>query len=173
MSHRRPILVCLVLTLLAAAGASTGDKVLSFAQSHLDQQVGDGECATLAAQALKSANARRRGADSPNPGDYVWGRQVLLADTSTNPPTIEGKLADLQPGDIIQFRDAKFEGRRNRYHYTMTIAHHTAIIESVDPQAVTIKVLHQNYNGKRTVQQTTLYLNDLKQGWLRVYRPIP
>jgi hypothetical protein len=38
---------------------------------------------------------------------------------------------------------------------------------------MTIRTLHQNHNGDRTVQAGVLKLGDLKEGWLRFYQPIP
>ena len=37
----------------------------------------------------------------------------------------------------------------------------------------TIRILHQNHNGDKTVADGTLVLTDLKEGWLRFYHPIP
>ncbi len=35
-----------------------------------------------------------------------------------------------------------------------------------------MEILEQNVNGKRFVQEGTLFLKDLRSGWLRVYRPV-
>src|SRR6187431_854197 len=55
-----------------------GREVLAFCSRHLGLKVGDGQCATLAVQALASTGARGMGRDFPNRGDYVWGRPVAL-----------------------------------------------------------------------------------------------
>ena len=36
-----------------------------------------------------------------------------------------------------------------------------------------MKVLQQNTGGKKIVSEGTLHLDDLKEGWLRFYRPVP
>ncbi len=76
---------------------SLGDKVKTFADGKKDQMVGDGECFTLADQALKDAGAKSAadyGAVTAD-ADYVWGKETTKA--------------LVQPGDILQFRNYKFE----------------------------------------------------------------
>jgi hypothetical protein len=76
---------------------SIGDKVKTFAGGKKGQMVGDGECFTLADQALKDAGAKSAAdygkvtADA----DYVWGTET--------------SKALVQAGDIVQFRNYKFE----------------------------------------------------------------
>jgi hypothetical protein len=70
-----------------------GQKVQTFAVNHVAQQVGSGECFDLADQALRSAGARSAadyGAVTDD-ADYQWGNSV--------------QLANVEPGDVLQFRD--------------------------------------------------------------------
>src|SRR6476469_5059447 len=62
-----------------------GDKVVEFCQDHKGEQVGDGECASLANHALKAADARGRGPDDPNKGDYTWGKLVFTLEAGSKP----------------------------------------------------------------------------------------
>jgi hypothetical protein len=119
--------------------------VLDFAQSKLGQQVGRGECWDLANEALIAAGAQ------PANG-YTFGTVV------TQPI----------PGDIIQFYNARFES--NGSWHQMGSPHHTAIIEKV--QGNTITMLHQNVNGNRTVQRMTLDLSTKTSGSYTFYRPM-
>jgi hypothetical protein len=80
----------------------------------------------------------------------------------------EGKFADIQPGDLVQFRDAKFVHHEGRTITTNTFEHHSAVVERTT--SGTIVILHQNFAGKRDVAELTLKLSDLKEGWLRIYR---
>jgi hypothetical protein len=125
---------------------SLNSKVLAFAQSKLGQQVGNGECWTLANEALIAAGAK------PANG-YTFGQVV------TQPV----------PGDIIQFYNARFES--NGSWHQMGSPHHTAIIEQV--QGTRITMLHQNVNGIRTVQRMTLDLATKTSGSYTIYRPMP
>lgn len=75
------------------------------------------------------------------------------------------------PGDVVQFRDARFPGPKPGGTYSMTAPHHTAVVALVSPDGKTLGVLHQNFGGKRTVGDAIFALRDLKEGWVRVYRP--
>jgi hypothetical protein len=153
-----------------------GGKVVEFCKTHRGQQVGSGECSALAYAALQSAGAKTRGKDHPRPGDYTWGRLVVVLEHDpTGPRVTWGKLRNIRAGDIIQFRDTKWEGpgRAGRGRYGMSFGHHTAVIARPERGGDRLRIYQQNYNGKRFVMEGTLYPADLKEGWIRVYRPVP
>ena len=78
------------------------------------------------------------------------------------------------PGDIVQFRDAMFSGPRpGGGIYSLTAEHHTAVVAAVAAVGKTFQILHQNWNGNKTVAEATLATRDLKEGWIKVYRPQP
>lgn len=144
-------------------------KVLEFARSQVGNKVGDGECSTLARDALVSAGARVFPWERS--GNFIWGRPV-------------SGLAQALPGDIIQFRDAVFDGkawvssvRWISWHYEYP--HHTAIVTAVRNDGAEVLVLHQNVHGAtskeplKIVQEGTLWPKSLKPGGhLWIYRPI-
>ena len=74
------------------------EKVVEFARTNVGKQVGDGVCTSLAVEALRAAQARRF-PFSDREGDWIWGEEV---------PSFKEAL----PGDILQFRDAVFQGKR-------------------------------------------------------------
>jgi hypothetical protein len=114
----------------AAAVASLGDKVVAYVATLQGRQVGDGECFALADNALASAGARSAasyGEISPD-ADYVWGRPV--------------SLSQLQPGDVLQFRNFRIVKRITTLQQTPDAQvvrsesedieerdHHTAVVE--------------------------------------------
>jgi hypothetical protein len=147
-----------------------GEKVVEFCESHRGEPVGDGECAALASHALKAVGARGRGPDDPNKGDYTWGKLVYTQEAGTKPV---GKVADVKPGDVIQFRDAKWVTRVGNRISTTSAPHHTAIVTAVDKDRGVLQFLHQNHSGKRFVIDGALPLRDLKEGWIRIYEPVP
>lgn len=130
------------------AGNGINEKVLAFAQSKLGQQVGDGECGTLAAFALSAAGAK------PAEG-YVWGYGT--------------HSSHARPGDIIQFTSAKFESPTS--WILLGAPNHTAIVESVRRNRITL--LHQNISGNKTVVRQNIILSQKTQGTFKVYRPKP
>ncbi|HEX4608944.1 MAG TPA: hypothetical protein VH092_12125 [Urbifossiella sp.] len=154
------------------------EKVLDFAKKKIGEQVGDGECWALANEAVLAAGGKSSPGytDFPAQGDYVWGDLVFgvtAKDGKQTEDAVVGKLK-VSPGDIVQFRDAKFTGPRpGGGSYTSTAPHHTAVVAAVSPDGKTLGVYHQNVSGKRTVSDAVFALRDLREGWVRVYRPLP
>ena len=160
--------LCLFLSLCFVADEpeTVGAKVVAFAQSKLGEKVGDGECASLAASALAHAGAERQRVESP------WGTEVK-------------KLADVQPGDVLQFENVVFQQRRiredgNVIRLTFKSPKHSAIVETARRQGkdTIITVLHQNAGftkasdeSKKVVQEWTFALSEKKSGVLKAFRP--
>ena len=134
------------------SGASIADQIVSYARRQRGERVGDGECFTLADRALRSAEARSArdyGAVSPD-ADYVWGTSVTLT--------------DLRPGDVIQFRDYRYDREivteTSRETTTREDSqmrpHHTAIVQSVDGNGA-VTVWEQNSPEGSPVTRTQLF----------------
>jgi hypothetical protein len=131
---------------------SMAEQIVSYARRRLSTRVGNGQCFTLVDGALRGAHAQSAadyGSVTPD-ADYTWGTSV--------------SLSDLQPGDVIQFRDYTFhsvvvtdtgssvvtddiEGER---------PHHTAIVQSVDGNGA-VTVLEQNAPEGSAVTRNQLY----------------
>lgn len=145
-------------------------KVAEFAREHVGEQVGDGVCTTLAREALRAGGAKRMPLDDPA-GDYVWGRPI-------------DSMADALPGDVLQFRDAIFKGKKSskgqRVYWELRYAHHTAIVARVADKGKTVTIWHQNVatrdadpDDRRKVQETTLQMRSLQPGGeVHIFRPI-
>jgi hypothetical protein len=155
---------------------SIADQIVGFARRNLDDRVGDGECFALADRALRRAGAKTArdfGEITPE-ADYVWGTPV--------------PLADLQPGDIVQFRDYQMDLESQSPTETrterQTRPHHTAIVESVAAGGP-VTVLEQNVPERTGVKRRRLFLASgtttngdttttvAVQGTLWFYRPQP
>src|SRR5262245_46348001 len=111
------------------AAAGIADRILGYAQRKRGAKAGHGECFTFADAALSSAGAKSASDfDTVTPdADYVWGSSVTLT--------------NLQPGDVIQMRDYRFDrdvevnnpdGSGTSNSDFEERLHHTAIVESVD-----------------------------------------
>lgn len=150
-----------------AATLEVGPAVVAFAREQLGKSVGRGECSELVVAALEAAGVEppRRGGDDP-----VWGERVE-------------KRSQLRPGDVIQFRDVVFLGRRRAgggiEFYRTEFPHHTAIVEKVLDNGRRLVILHQNAgradadeSARRVVRRDTLMMRDLRPGGtLTFYRP--
>jgi hypothetical protein len=172
---KRLVVVVAILLLSAVAvpaaraagdARALGDKVVRFCRAHLGKKVDTGQCSELAWDALKAAGAvPRLYPDYPNKGDYVWGKQVYFLQGGRKGPTGSGNLRQVRPGCVIQFHQTKGPG--------WNCAHHTAVVASIDYRSGTLWVYEQNVGGKKNVVEDQANLDDLKAGWIRIYRPVP
>jgi hypothetical protein len=154
--------------------ASLGEQVLTFARRQHGRRVGSGECFDLADRALRHAGAKHASdyGEITASADYVWGREV--------------NLADIRPGDIIQFRDYHYrlEKSDGSWEEEQERPHHTAVVESIDEHDK-ITVLEQNAPPGSNVHRIELYLSSTSfnernirititvQGQVWFYRPEP
>ena len=125
-------------------------KIVKFAEDHLGQQVGDGECWTLANEALIASGGK--------PADgFVLGREL----EPDEPPL---------PGDIMQFKSVVLQDGFSTIY--LGEPDHTAIIEQVlGPQVY--GVLEQNSGGRKTVAANRLDMTKMKSGTYKIFRPLP
>ncbi len=132
------------LTKPVSGNAASG--IASYCISKTGRRVGNGECWTLADEALKSAGRPRPGADM-----RVWGRVV-------NPAK-----EPLKPGDVIEFRSAGFSDG------TLTGPAHTAVVVKGGSREH-FSIAEQNW-GRKIVRIRDLNLGTLTTGTVTVYRP--
>ena len=120
----------------AKNGGSIASRVVSYATRLLGQRDGDGECFTLVDRALRAAGAKSAadfGTVTPT-ADYIWGTEV--------------SLTDVQAGDVVQFRDYRYDREVAREDGSADMdfqerPHHTAIVEQVHGGGA-LTVLEQN-----------------------------
>jgi hypothetical protein len=164
-----------------------GANIVAFALHAQGRQVGDGECFSLADQALANAGARSAAyyTDVTPDGDYVWGKPV--------------SLATVMPGDILQFRNFHIVRRitatirgddgamsQMQSQETEDRDHHTAIVtanygtslaiveQNVEPlgrvvQSNTIEIASGTRQTNNAATQTTTEVS--VEGYIQAYRP--
>lgn len=167
-----------VVPILATAGdgpapADLNARVLEFARDQIGRKVGDGECTSLALEAFREVGARRFPPYGPE-ADYVWGEYIE-------------EPGDVRPGDVLQFRDAVFKGRRQRVERGRVVVdfwerhfpHHTAIVDEVRDRGRVIVILHQNTGSgdmseeeRKAVRRDTLRMSEMQGGEIWAYRPV-
>jgi hypothetical protein len=121
--------------------------ILRFATSSIGKQVGNGQCWTLAADAMRAAGAEP-------PKGYTFGTEI--------------PLQSIQPGDILQFTTARFD--EPGYWAIMGTPNHTAVVYSLGDRTF---ILHQNVGGKKYVQTFDLDFDNLTSGRVQAFRPVP
>lgn len=182
--RRLPFLVagfCLALGLAAQADSPSplNLRILDFCRHSIGRKVGTGECADLAYRAMLSAGAESPDnyKDDPKPGDYVWGKLVYGHQIKAGDHFEKGERTDVQPGDIIQMRDVIIEHEESTEDTitkeTVDADHHTAVVESVTGDGLTYHIIEQNANDIPTVSSGTLHVEDMKRGYILIYRAVP
>jgi hypothetical protein len=186
-SLRTPVALAATLVLLLAAGPDLksrkpgrpeavelpplNESVIAFAREQLGKKVGNGECTALVVEAFRNAGARRFPLKRSD-GDFVWGRPVAT-------------FRESLPGDVVQFRDAVFQGKtslskRRWFSWRYEYPHHSAIVAEVRERGDVVTFLHQNVGAgdapedeKKRVQEVTLRPGSLQKGGkLWIYRPV-
>eukprot|EP00730_Choanoeca_flexa_P013190 TRINITY_DN5048_c0_g1_i2.p1 TRINITY_DN5048_c0_g1~~TRINITY_DN5048_c0_g1_i2.p1 ORF type:complete len:395 (+),score=34.85 TRINITY_DN5048_c0_g1_i2:66-1250(+) len=130
-----------------------GPGMVAFCKARIGQRVGNGECWTLARDAVDSVGARE-----------VLGRNYGQM--------VQRFLA--KPGDVLEFKQCRFEWTEGRSTHWMEAGHpnHTAIIYRVEGGGNVFHVYEQNVNGKKHVMQGTYHADRLVSGALEVWRPV-
>jgi hypothetical protein len=154
-------MIVLLLALVCGLDDSMNEQVVEFARSKLGEKVGDGECSTLAAEALRHAGAKvRRGEHG------TWGEELK-------------SMLDAKPGDILQFDDVLFVHTRfledgARRTDMISFPHHTAIVARVRKRGAkpTLVIVHQNVGDTKIVQEWTINMADKKRGTVKLFRPV-
>jgi hypothetical protein len=125
--------------------------VWQFAVDNLGQQVGDGQCWTLADRALRYAGAQPPGTGGLGP--YEFGRLLDVDE-------------EVWPGDVMQFEGAFFLYENGSWQ---DMPHHTAIVYTADGSQITL--INQN-NPEPIVTLTNINLDNLQRGTIMTYRPL-
>jgi hypothetical protein len=158
-----------VLTKEDVATTELGEKLVQFCKDNRGKKVGDGECGSLAVEAMKAAGAKPFHEFKENPGerDFVWGKLVFVIEVVDGKRKREPADARARPGDVIQYRDTTFRSTQGVYLF----AHHTSVVAEAKSTGELV-LYEQNMRGKKEVTQRTMRPSELSGGWIRVYRPV-
>ncbi|KAJ7705051.1 hypothetical protein B0H17DRAFT_1156956 [Mycena rosella] len=126
--------------------------------------VGDGTYTGFVHAALDEVpNAAR----SPPP---AWGYLVY----SQSAASVQKRLSDIMPGDIVVLFDAKLKGHKGLATYNQTVGAGeplVGIVSEFEPKKSKIRVFQANQHvGHQTVEAASYRLEDLKSGIVKVYR---
>lgn len=155
---------------MTTTGTSAAERVLQYGTTMVGQKApGRGTCWDLPMQALKHAKAKTP--HDIGKGLYVWGRKI-------------DKLADAQPGDILQFSGVivhhewitvdRKSGQKVKEERWYTFADkHSAIVERVESGMwfTTLNTHITGSNGKVVRLRMNLSPENIQKGKIQVYRP--
>jgi uncharacterized cupredoxin-like copper-binding protein len=169
--------------------SALANAIVAFALGAQGRQVGDGECFSLADQALSTAGARSASAytEITPDGDYIWGKPV--------------QLSAARPGDILQFRNFRIVRRvtiatkdeagsisRTQSQEAEERDHHTAVVtqnlgtalviaeQNMEPlgrvvQRNTIEIASGTTTATNAADSTETTTEVIVDGDIRAYRP--
>ena len=140
----------------------------------MGSQVGDGECWTLANNALKAVAAKLepRGQEPCMASQsFVHGYLIYSNILASSNPESLGRVVDagVARGDVIQLYKAHF-----KYPGGEAWAgdpDHTAVITGIEPNGV-LHVVEQNVGGKKRVQVGKYNMSQMVKGEVRVFRAV-
>ena len=154
-----------------------GEHIANWCEVKEGQTVGNGECWTLAHDALERACGKYAFVST----GYVHGALICTYTGSENIPkvTVPSTSDEIRRGDILQFKNCVFK-------YPQRIVScgspdHTAIVLDVKPgdksssdgKLKWVEIIQQNMNGVKKVRVSDLDFSYLSEGELKVYRPVP
>jgi len=123
-------------------------KIVAWCKGQIGQQVGNGECWTLANEAFNKCGGKRPGGNL-----RVWGRKLNYPREAP------------QPGDIVEYRSASFSNG-NR-----TGPEHTAVVTGTTGNKGVLLICEQNWGGVKKVREVAFDPATLLSGEMMFYRP--
>lgn len=140
----------------------------------MGQQVGNGECWTLANEALKAIAEECKSQNQEPPmssQSYVHGALIYeyLPPQLPNPPG--GVLAaGVARGDVIQYLSAHFKMKNGGQSWAGA-PDHTAVVTGVERYG-RIRIVQSNSGGVKTVQEASVDFEELVAGEIRIFRAV-
>ncbi|KAL2366877.1 hypothetical protein RJZ56_000209 [Blastomyces dermatitidis] len=174
---------------LQLAAHRYGPHIVSYCREHMGRTVGDGECWTLAAEALKGAGRAAEMAGYEAPMRSVGRRHgacVLEWEAGGGIP-VEGilGLAGVMSGDVLEIEDGHFRrvrvvevlGGLGRGEENVRVGRHTAVVVGVrsgrgGAGEEVVEVAEQNAKVRRVVAEGEYNLREMVEGVVKVYRPV-
>jgi len=151
--------ICILLSLQAISQTTPCDsipslnkEIIKYVDTKLHKKVGNGECWTLAAEALNTVNAK-------------WDGQFTFGDE------VNWEKECIYPGDIIQFKNVTVKYKDGNTIITEKMPQHTAIIYEVKGEGDFV-LANQNVGGKKKVVLTPLDMKNITKGKYHIYRPV-
>jgi hypothetical protein len=145
-----------------------GPEIVQFCEERMGTQVGNGECWTLAFDALSNTPGMMPSQQT------VHGACIFSHFPPQAPQETQG--VEIHPGDILQFSRAHWDLGGGSWKAAGD-PDHTAVVAAAQRErgGWRIRVLEQNVGGVKTVQYGEYYIGDgsgMSRGSVRVFRPI-
>ncbi|KAG1780702.1 hypothetical protein EV702DRAFT_1079921 [Suillus placidus] len=130
--------------------------------------VGDGSYAGFVKAVLAQVpNAQRVSGEGED-----WGYLIYVQTAGS----VQRRIADILPGDVIAFWDAKLKGHKGLHTYSQTVGAGengplVGVVSEVESKKCKVRVWQANQHvGQQTVENVSYRLEDLKSGLVKVFR---
>lgn len=151
------------------------DRVAKWCESKIGTQVGNGECWTLAFEALKAIAAEdsRRNTEPCMTSQGVVHGYIVW---KWLPPAAEEpqggvEAAGVARGDVAQFLSCHFKKKNGMGQSWAGAPDHTAVITGVEKGGV-LRVVESNSGGVKNVQVGKYDFSELVSGEIRIFRAV-
>ena len=151
------------------------ERVAAWCEARMGEKVGNGECWTLAAEALSSVATECR-AKNQEPclksQGYIHGGLIFsfLPPKPADPPG-GVEAAGVARGDIIQFYKAHLKKKDGTAWSSAGDPDHTAVVTRVERGGV-LSTVEQNVGGVKKVMKGRYDLSEMVSGEVRVFRAV-
>ncbi|KAG2146837.1 hypothetical protein DEU56DRAFT_786765 [Suillus clintonianus] len=101
-----------------------------------------------------------------------WGYLIYVQTAAS----VQRRVADILPGDVIVILDAKFKGYKGLHTYSQTVGAGengplVGVVSEVESKKSKVRVWQANQHvGQQTVENVSYRLEDLKSGVVKVFR---
>jgi hypothetical protein len=156
---------------------SNSDAVASWSESKLGTQVGNGECWTLANEALKAVAASCPSRDVEpcmSSQSLVHGYEIYSFVPASSPqqrPPGGVLEAGVARGDVIQILKGVFKSKDGMRTQYAGDPDHTAVVTSVERDG-RVKVVQSNVGGSKNVAKGEYDLSEMVSGEARIFRAV-
>jgi len=156
---------------------SYSDSIASWSESRLGTQVGNGECWTLANEALNAvgANCTSRGLEPCMPSQsLIHGYEIysfIPAALPHNTPPGSVLEAGVARGDVIQILKAVFKSQDGMRTQFAGDPDHTAVVTEVESDG-RLKVVQSNVGGSKNVTNGEYDMSEMVSGEFRIFRVV-
>lgn len=165
--HDTPAPKDLAVSELQAYHMQFGDRIASWAESKMGTQVGNGECWTLAQQAV----AQGCSGQAQEPAGTNFGSLIASFSASSHGhPSVYKD--EVRRGDVIQFYAVETQSQDGRQHASYGAPDHTAVVTQNTPGSWKFQLVHQNIGGVKRVQTGTFDASEVVKGQVKIYRVV-
>jgi hypothetical protein len=162
--YRERFVTLILLGFRNANNTRYSNAIAAWCESKMGRQVGNGECWTLAHDALEAVSAMP--SQSLIHGSLLY---TYIPPASPEPPG--GILeAGVARGDVIQLLKAHFKSKDGSQKWAGD-PDHTAVVTGVELNGV-LRVVEQNSGGVKVVKKGSYDMSELVKGEVRIFRAV-